>query len=298
MSKSNQKKKVVVRFKGGLANQIYQLAAGSFLSQALDRTLVYSDIYYRVTENPRNLIAPSVYDEKLAAVRESAQELLIHRLIQKIPIIFREKIKPFIGRKIVISDDEFKKLLDNNQGNKKIELPHNKDKIILDGYFHFHSSLEESMVLRKLKILSTEEHKGMAIHVRLGDYLQRPYSSLYNTIDSRYISNAYQCLVDKGMAMQKQVYVFSDSPDLARDLVSAALPNAEIILAEEASELTHLKMLSSFKFMILSNSSYSLLAWHLSNQSTAVIPENWFKTMRTDPSQFSKSDRLTKIRLN
>lgn len=290
-------KYILIRFKGGLANQVYQLAAGQLLGKMLNRNIRYSDIYYRFRRNSRTLMIPSVYDLPLDLSIEKKSSLLKSRAKQWLhnstSLMHRfEKNKKLIG------DSEFSQIINKTtEGNQLISKISNTNTITLDGYFHSSYSINESGVLSKLSILAGSIKNEIAIHIRLGDYLKKPYSEIYNVVNEKYLRSAFENIINRGASLDMPITVFSDTPEIAIKLVKESIPNSVNIKTSNASVLTDLKELSSFRYQILSNSSYSLLAWHLSNESIACIPSNWFKSWTTDKSQFPTSVNIERIQI-
>lgn len=296
MSRQDNERKIIVRFKGGLANQVYQLAAGAYLSSQLGHRLYFSDTYYRYADNPRYLIAPSVYDGSIIRAKEGVLIALLQKFLRKIPRFNgRTGIADSFGRYLFVGDEIFQNLLELIASDSGELEAYNKKNIILDGYFHNSSSIEKSGVLDKLGILRGEAISGIAAHIRLGDYLKKPYSDFYWTINEDYIARAYEHLLLCGANPNTPIAIFSDSPDIASALVRNALPKADIAIIPSASALSDLRMLASYEYKLLSNSSFSLLSWHLSRESHAVIPSQWFKQIKTSLSQFPPSERLIRI---
>ena len=296
MNKGQDERKIIVRFKGGLANQIYQLAAGVYLSNLLSHRLYFSDTYYRYKDNPRYLVAPSVYDGSIRRAKDNALIALFQRLLRKTPyLLSRSGAGSSFGSYLFVEDKGFRSLLELTGSDKRELELYKKRNIILDGYFHVSSSLEKSGVLERLGIFRSETTSGIAAHIRLGDYLKKPYSDFYWTISEDYIARAHNSLVLRGADPNAPISIFSDSPDIAAALVRRAIPYADIVTVPSASALSDLRMLASYEYKLLSNSSFSLLSWHMSREGHAVIPSEWFKQIKTDPSQFPPSERLIKI---
>ena len=292
MMQASSKGRVIVRFKGGLANQIYQLAAGRRVADALGYKLAYSDIYYRFFRNSRELLAPSVYDEEIERIHETPVDLFFDRLARRWRI--GSSLLGLLGWKSnLIDDTSFASFLINGFIAKDLGKHISSNQVVLDGYFHFASVLEESGVLKRLQILKKSVTEAIGIHVRLGDYLKSPYKDFYRTVDSGYIRRAYRVLIEKfDMDDSVPVFVYSDSPREALRIIRKAIPRSCIRLAGGNSALSDLRDLTSCKYKILSNSSYSLLSWHLSAESCATVPRNWFRLKETDIRQFSTSKRL------
>jgi hypothetical protein len=286
---------VVVRFKGGLANQLYQLAAGLDFSSLCGARLAYSDCYYRHLPNPRCLIAPSIYDGQLFEYKES--------LIAFCWGQFRRRTKTLKSlwqhidtEMLVVTDENVSTIMASLAMLKSDPTSLVSPKVlVLDGYFHNYQTLLSSGLLDRLSIFSGSPRQGIGVHIRLGDYLKYPYCNFYRLVDCAYIVSAYRALLEAGASEDLPLHIFSDSPQEAYAIVKEALPNASIHIEPGRSPISDLRELSSFQYQILSNSSFSLLSWHLSTPSVATIPAEWFKSSATNELQFSPSTRLIRI---
>jgi hypothetical protein len=285
---------IVIRFKGGLANQIYQLAAGIFIANALGQTCFFSDVYFANCRNTRMLIAPSIFDLDIIQIKESKLRALPYWLMRRLPNFLKE-IFLLATKQSVIDDHNYKSFVAGLSGIDQQNANISR-RIVLDGYFHNQTLLIQSGVLQNLSILEAPSKEAIAIHVRLGDYLKHPYSKFYRLINAGYIRQAFKLLLLNGATSDLPVHVFSDSPLLAQKLVCEALPDLSFSMKYgNSSALADLRDLSSHRYLILSNSSFSLLSWHLSHDSFGVIPKNWFQSMPTDPDQFPESNRLVRL---
>jgi len=216
MTNNKNTPKVIIRFKGGLANQVYQLAAGLYLANLLQLQLYYSDVYFRYIQNSRDLVVPSIYDKKILLRTEFPFGIALGRT----PLRMLRKLLPWdsmTGRQVVICDKFFKSLVHEGVGSLKPALNRGQD-IILDGYFHIDTVLQDSGVLELVDIFSHQKNESCGIHVRLGDYLNSPYNRIYRLVDEHYISSAYAHLLRLGMNESAPVKIFSDSPELLNEL--------------------------------------------------------------------------------
>lgn len=284
-------RKVVVRLKGGLANQAYQLAAARCFADRVGANLAYSDAYFSYYRNPRGLIMPYIYDGCLERECDSIASIIAGRIACKIQDLTPFRL-PYLAGGLVVNDNIY-----NEYHNRWVcGIPADKaccTRYILDGYFQKHLTLVESGIIDQLSILkSTKVLEGCAIHLRLGDYLIPPYNQVYWKVTSGYIADAFEILSGAGLESGLPVHIFSDSPELALSIVQQALPASYAVVVSGKSSLSDLRSLSSYKHMILSNSTFSLLAWYLSSRATAVIPRQWFLGRPTHADLFPDDPRV------
>lgn len=293
MKRQNGPKRIVIRFKGGLGNQIYQLAAGLLISKVTGAGISSSDIYYRYKENTREKAIESVYDGKIPRESETLLDLVFSKAAGRCLRENRLARNHRLGR-VVVSDSDFLEWI--SEGFVKTKW--SERIVVLDGYFQNAYSLENSGVLSDLSALAPTSENEIGIHIRLGDYLQAPYNSLYQVVNEEFIRESYDHLVRYGgICANAKVRLFSNSMNDARALVERALPSVEVISAGGRSTVADLRELAGHRNLILSNSSYSLLAWHLSSTAQAVVPSNWFKSSKTPLELFSKNPRLHRMEI-
>ena len=100
---------------------------------------------------------------------------------------------------------------------------------------------------------------GIAIHVRMGDYLN--FSSLYGVLDYTYYRNSLQILKEKLGACK--VTLFSDDPKKAISFLGSGVRIDHV--QEYASAPESLELLSNFSGIIAANSTFSWWAGYLGN---------------------------------
>jgi hypothetical protein len=284
--------RILVRFKGGLANQIYQLAAATHLANKLGTNVHFSDCYYRLVSNSRNLSVPAIYDKQLVYWRESIANLYLYRITNRLGL--DRFIYSCIARGAInVSDDNLDSLLDCDSNEARLSC----GRYVLDGYFHQSKYLEASDILSSLSILGHPASESLGIHLRMGDYLISPYREFYRLVNSQYVYSAYKKLIDYGMDPSLPIFLYSDSPTVASRVLLEALPNKPFKLRSSRSALSDLRSLSSHNYQILSNSSFSLISWYLNTDSISVSPSEWFRDKPTDQSQFPVSPRFLTIPL-
>ncbi len=130
--------------------------------------------------------------------------------------------------------------------------------------------------------MSETRGRNIGLHVRRGDYV----SEIGNLglLDSRYYSSALSKL---GVASDDVVWVFSDSPDAAKDLLKdfVALSNFNFLNPPFESEPAEsLYLMSQMSSMVIANSSFSWWAASLGKEKSVVIaPSPWFRSLE-EPS--------------
>ena len=271
---------IVLQLKGGLANQVYQYAALHLAASRLSSTYKIDISSYSVFENIRSLELADFFDvfSLQTAFRNkciSVNSLLYSKLSRRYP-----KLASIISpRQIVDSSDQLLRIIDSDK-------PAN---LLLTGYFIDHriiSSFLQDLNYSASSSLSRGlcESSGIAIHLRLGDYLNHSNQKIYPTLDSAYIKKAFNLLLARLASHSispSHIKVFSDSPEIAEKIVQSAINTNHIGIPlltdlETRSPSQLLRELSAYPYKILSPSTFSLLSYYLGANKLAIIPRKWF----------------------
>lgn len=179
-----------------------------------------------------------------------------------------------------------------------------KKNIRLNGYFqsdkYFKSNINyikdffspNNEILSKLKSnYSNLTENSVACHIRLGDYtiLQNHHLNLHKT---EYYSNALnQVEVDK-------VVVFSDDIQTAKKLNLKS--NKSISFVQTSSDIEDLYLMSLFKNIIISNSTFSWWAAWLNRLDSKIIfyPDKWFGQLKENNTQDMIPQGWKKVSVN
>lgn len=178
-------------------------------------------------------------------------------------------------------------------------------KIMLIGYFQTYQFMKFPKVARVLRELELEvkptillEHEIFAqeeiplvVHVRLGDYrLEKNFGLL----SENYYKNVEELWA---LGKYKQIWLFSDEPEVALSLIPKNLHNqTRIIRDENENPATTLELMRLGSGYLIANSSLSWWGAMLSRNDSPVVvaPIPWFRSMPEPiylvPEQWSRQD--------
>jgi hypothetical protein len=156
-------------------------------------------------------------------------------------------------------------------------------RMMVEGYFQTHyyfqmlSPEDKALWLRtpgvefeKLKDEALKEPPLM-VHVRRGDYLHKQTSQNFGVLSDQYFRDAIEISNQKH---KRQIWFFSDSPELIKDLASS-YKDSRIVASLTPAE--SLSLMSMSRFLITSNSSMSFWSGMLASSPTTVYaPSKWF----------------------
>ena len=187
-----------------------------------------------------------------------------------------------------ISNLIFDKKFLNNKKDFEIFLEQNINKnIYINGYFQNHNIISNSNFGKYLKKRYKERnsHQQIGIHIRLGDYLLKPYSDIYWKFNEDYLKESFEIIKENyGNKFIKKVNIFSDSIEIAVLMAKKVLPSyVEVVPSKEKSVINDLFALSENKIKILSNSSFSLMSYYMNIGELTICPKRWFKNSQNTP---------------
>lgn len=255
-----------IRLAGGLGNQIFQIAAGLLFAQQVDSNLVYlneSALGKYSVKRKNDLFNLFDFNSDNYLVEISASIVDDFRLARILS--FRTRLLPFV------SDNNFTFKLGNLVANGS-----NVKNYYLDGYFQSCLSQknfdEQVAILKNLKkneFKNVAVHEGCLIHVRGGDFVKLGWSDVapedYYVKAIKYFSEHFKV---------ENFYIVTDDVDYASTLLSGAGVSFSFLPGDL---LEHFSMIGSFKYRILSSSTFSLWASALSDvdDSIVIAPKFW-----------------------
>lgn len=286
---------VYVRLMGGLGNQIFQLSAAISLTKTNDEDIVIFDSSSnRDTVVVDRWYAPLLMDGRFRIERKGhfrlenflLRERLAHRDFSSTTYRLAEKLVEWhIKSKF---REDVRVFTPNNLGYQAIV--QEQVSVYVNGYFQTYKYLSEKPEIaglissclnqRECQVVSRnietiyKEGGGVAIHVRLGDYLLNPH---FGNLDGNYFK---KCLsfISEAFGLER-IYLYSDDIRGARDLLSF-LPQPLVVLDECSHGATCvLRQMIHHNLYVISNSSFGWWAAFLSSQDPKMViaPTPWFK---------------------
>lgn len=266
---------IVTKLTGGLANQMFQYAAGLALAKRLGTTLKI-DLSWYETDEKRKF---SLNDFKISAKSASLLESFI------------------------IKNPPFGKTFNEPYFQFTPEFFNQKNNTYLNGYWqsekYFSDTVEtirNEFTLKKKfegKILRIAEMakntNSVSIHVRRSDYLQK--TDTYEILTPEYYKNAISKISEA--VENPKYFLFSDDINWIKKNVE--YPKDSVIVSETgAKDYEELAIMSLCKHNVIANSSFSWWgAWLNSNNDKIVItPTKWFSTEIHDTKDLIPSNWL------
>lgn len=270
--------KIYVEVTGGLANQLFQWAAGHILAEEFNADLVIDG---RVARWPweRGLQVTRVLPD-LEVLPPSATASRTWSMINGLghyPRAASKRIAARVPRRGRVA---------STYAAAERVLEQGKD-VRLRGYFQdverlaLHRDLVAPPVTAGISALATgfnaPAEPYIAVHVRRGDYVSVPeYQARFGACDSQYFVDSVDVL-DSSLP----VYVASD--DHAWVSSEILTKNSRFELFDGLNMFSDLMLLICSRQLVLSNSTFSWWAAYLGGQEDVVYPEPWFNSPSDDP---------------
>jgi len=263
---------IIVRFIGGLGNQMFQYAFYRRLKEQYK--LVKADItgFKKYTlhngyelERVFNIKADFATIDEIESVMELYKKNILDRLKRKV----------FGIRKTHITESRYKEdylkkgnlYLDGYWQGEKYFITCEK---IVRNDFQFRSDLSDK---NRAMISNIATTNSISVHVRRGDYLNLP---MYFKCDSNYYKRAVDIIKER--ATNPYYFIFSDDISWVKCNIDFGKQAFYVDYNNSASSFEDMRLMSFCKHNIIANSSFSWWgAWLNQNTNKIVIaPKIWF----------------------
>jgi len=282
---------VRVHLRGGLGNQLFQYGAGFALARESKRNLVIDSRLLPVKAESIRGISHwpeqiSLFDKDSQFIRGNSGQVefrVLSRLLQYQRLMHEWGARlgtRFYPQNVFANESgNFSERFLNLQG----------DQIHINSYCNdrkFFLGRDEEIRERVLspKVITAQASKAIEIsrevrpiglHVRLGDYKNLPH--VYGQFDEGYYLRAISLLQE--LAGSKRIWLFSDEPKLARNLMPGLPDSVEVPnFLENLSGYETLLVLASTSSLVASSSSFSWWAAFLGEKPgfRAIFPRPTF----------------------
>jgi hypothetical protein len=270
---------IIVKIYGGMANQLFQYAAGYALSLKHGVPLKLDISYFQEpnTDTKREFELNKFFiDYQIASQEEIHQIFKFGKLDYAWNKLMPYSKKRFYGEKQICYDVNFFKLGSHVylRGYFQSEKYFLECKLSILKQFIFRNMADDQIHLFFEKL---NQQKTVALHVRLGDYLNPSANSVMAPFDLAYYKRAIEFI-------QKHIddpvfLVFSDQIPLAKQLltIEANFIFIDASFSKNADEDFYL--MQCCQHHIIANSTFSWWAAYLNQQphKKVVAPQKWYK---------------------
>lgn len=237
---------ITARLKGGLGNQMFQIAAG--LSKAKELNTDFF-INYDITHYGQQGKKPILYKDNFY------RKLKIGNFIPD--YVYNEphfSFSPLPDKNDMVIDGYF-------QTEKYFK---NNNKLICDS-FYFSDEIKNKIDTRIKKI----NKKLLGVHVRIGDFLSPGNFSSHFICNKEYYSQALEHFILNDYTI---IVCTDDTTNLFK-----IFPKEDIVFSNSKNELEDMYLLSQCDDLILTNSSFGWWSSYFGKKKNKVIvPDKWF----------------------
>jgi hypothetical protein len=268
---------IVLCLRGGLGNQFFQYAASSKVIRRLSKyqyCFVVNTSYYTVKQNSRKIQIERLIDTLgIKHLHGHVKNMWLAGIVYALA----ERIWRKYSLKITVPLIKF--IMDEADLEDYCNAPYKAPIVLIGGYLQSNRYPPDLITVESQIAVAFDK---VALHLRLGDYMIKPYSNIYEIISDRYIKSALERIEADTCQKVSQLMVFSENINESRAfMTSLDLPSVEIIYEHPRTAIEDATNMASYRYRILSNSTFSLLIHHISNSGVSYIPKKWFKTMST-----------------
>lgn len=274
---------IIVKFKGGLGNQMFQYALYKKLKKEGKR--VKADLsHYSEEQESMPFVLEKVFP-KIILERADKKETNYYTQKQNEMSFIKKGIAFFNWKARYYTSEK-----ENGVFNKKV---FSLRKGVVDGYWQsekYFTDIKEELIddfefdIKDVKLQQYQQSiipEAVSVHIRRGDYLKHP--EIYGDIcDLDYYKRAMDYLCEK--LVNPQFYFFSDDLEWVKSVFNGY--NITIVNRENYvlyQDWYDMFLMSKCKCNIIANSSFSWWgAWLNRNDEKLVIaPKNWFQGEET-----------------
>lgn len=271
------KSQIFLPLKGGLGNQLFQLAFGLHLKKLTSRQIQFGSLGL-----------------ERWSTRLQTRKFAIHELLNP-----EEQCGNFAARVTLAWAKSFQNrtswICEQNINSVIDDLISPKTKCV-SGYFqHFRYPDEVWPEIRdrlskassEWTAIGREPNNQIVIHVRLGDYFHSASARAFHGLSRPdYFDNAVQFL--RANLAQESITVVSDDLGRAADLLSACsfYKKSDVSFQQSENPVTDLAIISNASGVVASNSTFSWWGAFFAERfhgSKVVVPQPWFANQKNEP---------------
>lgn len=261
---------IIMKYDGGLGNQMFQCAAAITLAQKLGVEAKFDMSFFSKKYS-------RAYGMDIFGIE--GNPVFDFRVILYWRLRRYRKFKNIFGLNIYAEKDNFC----YDEEFEKIE-----DNTFIEGYFQSVKYFDEKLIRKTfefknpptgLNAQAAEDimhSNSVSVHIRRGDYVQKArYQKLFNELTLDYYKNAQKIIEEK--VKNPVYYVFSDDISWVREHLG--FKNAHYIEHNSGeNSWEDMRLMSLCKHNIVANSSFSWWGAYLNSNSDKIVvgPKKWF----------------------
>ncbi len=289
-----------VLLKGGLGNQLFQIAAGIYSSNGKSVHLFSRFTLPRETNGQADSLFFRFPPEVSVNYTESTKfERRVLAINLKLALLQNERIKLDLFRKIVefasdlIFSLRFKACVKvfSGMGVGFCEINVKPKNILLNGYFQAHQypfEIETYKKMQSIEIINQSQElkdwinlanveRPVIVHLRLSDYKMEKGIGV---LPSKYYEKALMQIQE--MAQSRKIWVFSDEPAAVDQFIKPPIDYGIRVIGDNGlNPAETLELMRHGSAYVIANSTFSWWAAFLSYEKgcPTIMPAPWFQNM-------------------
>lgn len=280
-----QNKKLIVKFNGGLGNQMFQWAFARALEDKTGiQTFLDMTFFEKNYSRPYELEIFKANVKKVEGFWANWKLNAIWKLRRQL------EGKKFFGTKVIEEAHfEYDSSLFEVEPNTYIHgffqsekyFSKIENKIREDFQFKVQPDEANQRIIEKI-----QSTNSLSLHIRRGDYVQKKrFQNKYSTCSLDYYKRAVELVVEK--VQNPVLFIFSDDKDWVKENLNFPYETVYVDNNSGSKSYEDLRLMSLCRHNIIANSSFSWWgAWLNNNKEKIVIaPQKWFndeKIVQTD----------------
>ncbi len=252
--------------KGGLGNQMFQLAAGIAKSKYLNLDLILDLSFLSINQFETDSFTPREFE--LMIFPKVRQFKISNNINGRNREINNKNFNsPFFFERVF----GFNFVLNDYFQSESFFFDY-REKIKELFQFDIHNFPEDSLaILTKIKF-----HKLISIHMRKGDFLKPKINSIHGVVGLDFYLKAIDYF--KQRFINPKFILFSDDPDLAESELKPYLSDLFVVKnTPKNNSWFEMYLMSQCYGNIIANSTFSWWGAYLNqNQNTIIAPKKWF----------------------
>jgi hypothetical protein len=288
-----KKKFIIFSIMGGIGDQIFQFSYALYIKKKLNCNIILDLTYYENKKNNKYIFRLKNLAIKNKCKIIESKNKINFKFFSYLRFIEKFKINKFIPKIYTnFFDLYFSNFIYDYFKDSKQKL-YIKDNSYYFGYWHdfkyvknFKKQINKILInpelnKKKIKKITKKLQKNtVAIHIRGGDYANSP---IHDVLKSDYYEKAVKYFKKK--LKSPKFHVFTNDRFLAKRIVSdiKIKNNTNFISKYNLSDIEEFSLFSSYDYVIIGNSTFSLMSSFLSfKRKLSIGPLCWNKNQQLD----------------
>ncbi len=263
------KKIVSVKLKGGLGNQLYEIAA--VLAYGWEHSI--TSVFKRIKRSPSGAVTRPVYWDsifrKLPLIKQRPYNLFFYQQKER---GYHEISKP----NEICDITKYSGILFNGHFASDKYFDKFREKL-LTILFYIDPSEKEYLVEKYTEIYHGE-NPTIALHIRRGDVLiNQERHALPMLFETDYYTKSIAYFIEKFPKKKLKIFIFSTDHEFVKKFMRELYPSIDFLFPQEKDYL-ELFLMASCDHQIIANSTFSWWGAYLNENPDKIViaPKDWF----------------------